>query len=208
VLLRGFVELFHIGFSNLHVLTALVAVVVIGSGFVYRNAAAYGLFVPSDSRIYLDEDLRRTCAPECAALKQTCGSSPAAASFVRPNEILVPRYSYLGRRQKFWPLFQYLDYSQSVGACLGACRPSWTSNACALDRRVPEYPAFSPYLYAVDAVMPFFVDLHQRDSWNIARNPSVSEGGLVHCIALFEGVFFWFWVVSVFAVMRSTLRRD
>ncbi|MDD4616185.1 MAG: hypothetical protein PHW76_03595 [Alphaproteobacteria bacterium] len=213
VVLRGGLEAASFGFRKLHVLTALVVALVIGSGFVYRSAAEQGLFAPTDATILFDPELRASCVPNCAEVAKSCsGPSKAPSAKLEPdaNAVLVARSMWIGHnKQKFWPSFQYLTYAPRATACAETCKANWIGDTCNLKRFAPEYPSFSPFVYAVDVILPPGVGLKQASSWRVVESPDSGKGGtFIQALAWTEALIFWFWALSALGVLRNTLKRD
>jgi hypothetical protein len=200
IILRSLLEVFSGSFRNVHIMTALVVMALAVSTAFYQKAAEQGLVVPRDPGILFDKELRKTCSPDCVEVEKACAAA-ALPPAVDPRKILVPRANYIGRRQTFWPNFNYLHYAVPSEACTRACKPAWTSSTCALTKAFPEYPAFFPLMFALDGILPPFVDLEQKGAWRVLESPHLKAWGAI------QSLIVWLWLIAVALNTGSALKR-
>ncbi len=217
LVLRGLLEVVSVTFRNLHLMTAVVVLLVVGSGFVYQSAAEQGLFAPTDPDILFDPVLRSSCVPNCAEIEKNCAKPSAAAPKLEQsdaNTTLVARSMWIGHnRISFWPSLIGFSHSAPPAACGGTCKANWTGSACNLKRLLPEYPSFSPFVYALDVVLPPGMNLRQASSWRIINAPFhilglATSGAFLQSFVWLKTLVFWFWAVSAVWVLGSILKRD
>jgi hypothetical protein len=157
----------------------LATAMLITCGFSYDLAADQGLFAPSNARVYMDPELKKSCAPnnEPNWTGQTC-------DLLRR----VPEYT------RFNPYVYSLDVILPIVSLKQ--REDWQPISRPLSVRLPGYSVAIPLFSESPAVVSLPERTYQLPAYTIRS------------LVWIEAIFAWVWTLSLSAVATGIIKRD